>query len=294
MGEPLRFGKYEVLRLIGKGGMAAVYEALHPGLAKPVAIKVLLPSVAALPGARERFLREGRAAARIRHPHVVDVTDMGEDGPRGEAYLVMELLVGETFAEYLERRAPLALDRLADLLLPVIAGVAAGHEEGVVHRDLKPQNVFLARDRRGSRVPKVLDFGLSRLMDASSTAEGLPSVGLHFGTSGYLAPEQVSGAGADARADQYALGLILYEGATARAAQSGESAFALVQQVLHGEPKPARQLRPELPEAFAELLDRALRKNPDDRYGSLYALGQALLPFASPKGTMRWAGTFET
>jgi serine/threonine-protein kinase len=292
MSEPPRFGKYEVVRLIGKGAMAAVYEALHPGLAKPVAIKVLLPSVAALPGARERFLREGRAAARIRHPHVVDVTDMGEDGPNGEAYLVMELLAGETFAEYLARRAPLPLERVTDLLLPVIAGVAAGHEEGVVHRDLKPQNVFLAQDRRGSRVPKVLDFGLSRLMDGSTTAEGLAPVGLRFGTAGYLAPEQVSGADADARADQYALGLILYEAATARPAHHGENAFALAQHILHVAPTPTRHLRPELPPTFEAVLTRALQKRPDDRFGSLYALGQALLPFASPKGTMRWGGTF--
>jgi serine/threonine-protein kinase len=287
-----RFGRYEVVRLIGKGGMAAVFEGVHPGLAKRVAIKALLPSIAALPGAKERFVREGRAAARVRHPHVVDVTDMGED-ERGRPYLVMEYLEGETLADYFRRRAPLPVERLVDFMLPVVAGVAAGHEEGVVHRDLKPQNLFLARDARGGRVPKVLDFGLSRLMDMTSSAEGLGPVGLHFGTTEYLAPEQASAGGvADGRSDQYALGLILYEGATGTPARRGGSELALWQQVLHGEITPPRALRAELPEAFESTLLRALAREPDDRFASLYALGEALIAFASPRGALRWQGTF--
>src|SRR3954470_12730451 len=152
-------GRYRRVRVIGQGGMGAVYEAVHPGLKKRVAVKVLLPRIAESQEARVRFLREGEAASRINHPNVVAVFDVGEDG--GVPFLVMEYLEGSTLDDFLARRGALDLVEAMELFLPIMAAVAAGHECGVVHRDLKPQNIFLARGRWGELIPKVLDFGVS-------------------------------------------------------------------------------------------------------------------------------------
>ncbi|MBK6810105.1 MAG: serine/threonine protein kinase [Sandaracinaceae bacterium] len=161
-------GRYELVRRIGSGGMAEVYEAVHRGLKKTVAIKVLLPEVAGNDDLRARFLREGEAASRIQHPHVVDVTDVGEDG--GIPYLVMELLVGETLTEVIEGSKRLSVPRSLDILLPIAAALSEAHRRGVVHRDLKPDNIFIARTANGKAVPKLLDFGVSKL-----TTAGIPA-----------------------------------------------------------------------------------------------------------------------
>ena len=187
-----RLGKYQIVRLLGAGGMGAVYEATHTEIGKRVAIKTLAPAVATVPGARQRFLREAQLTSRLRHPHIVDMTDMGSEGR--VAYLVMELLVGEDLAHLLERTGPMAPSDLVDLMLPVCSALVAAHEAGIVHRDLKPQNVFLAAGPRGV-TPKVLDFGISKSND-TDTSSSLTNTGAVIGTPHYLAPEQVQ----DARA----------------------------------------------------------------------------------------------
>jgi tRNA A-37 threonylcarbamoyl transferase component Bud32 len=283
-------GRFEIVRLIGSGGMAAVYEALHTDLKKRVAIKALFPSVGRNPEARARFLREGEVASRIRHPHVVDVTDVGSDG--GLAFLVMEYLDGEDLGALIEREAPLAFERTVDLLLPVIAAVAAGHGAGVVHRDLKPQNIFLARGFRGELVPKVLDFGVSKLVT------GLPGAALTqtaavFGTPAYMSPEQALGAKqVDHRCDQYALALIIYECVTGRRAHDGENALAILRSIGDGVFDPPSRHRPDLPPILEQVVLTALALDPAQRYSSSSALGAALLPFASTRGRALWAETF--
>src|SRR5262245_9826292 len=157
------FGRYQIVRLIGEGGMGAVYEAVHPALKKRFAIKTLLAAMAQSPGVRARFLREGEAASRINHPNVVDVVDVGVE--EGTPYLVMELLEGETLGALIARSGQVGVAEAVDILLPVMSAVAAGHGQGVIHRDLKPQNVFLARKAWGDPTPKVLDFGVSKLTD---------------------------------------------------------------------------------------------------------------------------------
>ena len=139
-------GKYSIVKLLGAGGMGAVYEATHTEIQKRVAIKVLSPLIAAVPGARARFLREAQLTSRVRHPHIVDVTDMGSD--QGQTYLVMEFLHGEDLAQRLERLGPIGIEELADIMLPVCSAVAAAHAAGITHRDLKPQNIFLASGTR--------------------------------------------------------------------------------------------------------------------------------------------------
>ncbi|MFO0625529.1 MAG: serine/threonine-protein kinase [Polyangiales bacterium] len=206
-----QLGRYRVLRRIGSGGMATVYEAEHGDLEKRVALKTLHPALTLDPEARARFLREGRAAARIRHPNVVEVFDVGQEGDT--LYLVMEHLAGEDLGTLLGREGSLGVERLVDLLLPVIAAVMTAHEAGVVHRDLKPENIFLARARNGTTVPKVLDFGISKLSGVGAGPRLTGSAAM-LGTPVYMSPEQARSGHVDARSDQYALGVILYECAT--------------------------------------------------------------------------------
>src|SRR5262245_29795342 len=164
-------GKYQVVRLIGEGGMGAVYEAVHLAIGKKVAIKIMSADLAANLDARARFLREAQLTSRVRHPHAVDVTDVGSEG--GHTFLVMEFLDGEDLASFIEWRGRLPLQQAADILLPVAAAVAAAHDEGIVHRDLKPHNIFLSQTRDGAIVPKVVDFGISKAApDAQPAASG--------------------------------------------------------------------------------------------------------------------------
>ncbi|HEX2659374.1 MAG TPA: serine/threonine-protein kinase [Polyangia bacterium] len=284
-------GRYRIVRLIGEGGMGAVYEAVHVVLKKRVAVKMLLPQVAQNQDARARFLREGEAASRINHPHVVSVLDVGEDA--GAPYLVMEYLEGRTLGDFLAEpgRGPLALEEAADLFLPVVAAVAAGHDSGVVHRDLKPQNILLARGRWGDLVPKVLDFGVSKLIDH----QGAPVTRTQavLGTACYMSPEQARGArNVEARSDQFALGLILYEMVTGQRAYRGANDLEILYSASAGVVQPAQQLRPDLPDDFHAVLNRMLGVALNDRFPHLRDGGRLLLPFASERTRTSIGGDF--
>jgi serine/threonine-protein kinase len=282
------FARYRIVRLLGVGGMGAVYEAVHPVLKKRFALKTLLPELAQIPEARARFLREGEAAARIDHPNVVDVSDVGIEDET--PYLVMEFLEGETLDDLLGRRGFLEVAEGIELLLPVASAVAAGHDHGVVHRDLKPQNVFLARDPFGATVPKVLDFGVSKLVGDGEGAAALTGTLAVLGTAAYMSPEQARGSAyVDGRSDQYALGLILYEMLTGARGHRGSNQLELIHNASVGAVVPARQLRPDLPDALALALGRMLEPAPEDRHPSLRAAGRALLPFARDSDRQRLA-----
>jgi eukaryotic-like serine/threonine-protein kinase len=284
------FGKYRIVRLMGEGGMGAVYEAVHPVLKKRFAVKTLLPTVAVQRDARARFLREAEAASRINHPNVVAVLDVGTEGDT--PYLVMEFLEGETLDALLARRTVLPVADAVDLMLPVISAVSTAHEHGVIHRDLKPQNIFLARGPWGEAIPKVLDFGVSKLVD-DREAVALTGTQAMLGTVTYMSPEQARGArGVDARSDQYAIGLILYEMVTGARAHPGESALEILHHIANGVFVPPRTARPELSVAIEAVLLRCLAVQPRDRYPSLRALGQALLPHAGEKARAALADGF--
>jgi hypothetical protein len=202
-----RVGVYEIVRRIGAGGMGVVYEATHTRLGGRAALKLLSAAVLAQdPDARRRFGREGQAAVRIRHPHVLRIFDDGtyQAGPGApeRPYLVMEYLEGESLSALYGREAPLPPERLVDLLLPVLSGVAAAHDQRVIHRDLKPENVFLDQ----TEGPKVVDFGIAKVVGAGGPRT---RAGLIFGTLEYLAPELSNGARfASPQSDQYALGVL--------------------------------------------------------------------------------------
>ena len=215
------FARYQIVRTIGEGGMGTVYEAFHPALKKRFAIKTLLPSIAQTPEFRTRFLREAEVAARINHPNIVRVTDVGCEGDI--PYMVMEFLEGQTLGRLLASRGRLEFLETADILLPVLSAVAAGHAEGIIHRDLKPENIFLTQGPWGDLVPKVLDFGVSKLMtdEPSGALTGTLTV---LGTAAYMSPEQARGARQVTHlSDQYALGLILYEMLTGTRCHPGEN-----------------------------------------------------------------------
>jgi serine/threonine protein kinase len=295
-------GKYQVVRLIGEGGMGAVYEGVHLAIGKKVAIKILSPELASSPDARARFLREAQLTSRVRHPHAVDVTDVGTEA--GQPYLVMELLEGEDLASFIQWRGRLPLEQAADIMLPVVAAVAAAHDEGIVHRDLKPHNIFLSQTRDGAIVPKVVDFGISKApreqqpaVRATPTPVMTPvvqtTIGL-MGSPGYLAPEQIEATpAAGVASDQYGLGIILYECVTGRPAFDTRDDMATIfDNIVKGRRTPAGELRADLPEALERIIDRATDRDPAARFPSVRALGKELLAFASPKTALTWARTF--
>ena len=285
-------GRYEIRRLLGQGGMGCVYEAQHRDLKKRVAIKTLLPSLASNADAKERFLREGEAASRIRHPHVVDVTDLGSEG--AVIYLVMEYLEGEDLARLLARQGFLSPTQAADIMLPVTAAIATAHEQGVIHRDLKPENIFLARSAYGAVHPKVLDFGISKVL-GDSRARALTGTAATMGTMHYLPPEQLRAAReADARSDQYGLGTILYECLTGQRAFEEDSFYLLLKKIAESEFERPSLRRPGLPERLEAIVLRAMSLDPLGRFDSVKQLGAALLEFSSEGTRMLWAPFFGT
>src|SRR3569623_825023 len=284
-----RLGKYEIVRLLGAGGMGAVYEASHTEIGKRVAVKVLGHTIAAVPGARVRFLREAQLTSKVRHPNIVDVTDMGSQG--GLAFLVMEFLEGQDRAQRLGVAKKMAQAELVDIMLPVCSAVAAAHAAGIVHRDLKPHNIFLAQGPHGMQ-PKELDFGISKGTD-TVTAGTLTGTGAMIGTPFYLAPEQIKdGKSAGSASDEYALGVILYECLTGQRPFESDNLFMVFQSIVNGAPAAPRQLRPALAPHLERVILRAMHVDPKQRFVSVNQLGRMLLPFASDRARLLWAGAF--
>lgn len=285
-----RVGRYALHRRLGVGGMGAVYEGVHEDLGKRVAIKLLHPQTAESAEARARFLREGRALARIRHPHVAEVFDVGQE-PTGLLYLVMELLEGESLGALLERRGRLSEGETADIMIPLCAAVDAAHREGIIHRDLKPENIFLSRDAHGQVVPKVLDFGISKVQHAPG--EALTGTQRWMGTPQYMSPEQAaSGREVDARTDIYALGVVLYECVCGELPYADDDLFPLLRAIVEGEFQAPRAKLPEISSEMDALILRAMAKSPGARFDDAMILGQMLLPFASLSIRSRWASVF--
>jgi len=265
---------YEILRELGRGGMGVVYLARQTALGRLVALKMILAGGHASPTARGRFVQEGRAVAALEHPNVVRVYEAGEHD--GLPYLAMELCEGGSLADRIRDR-PLPPGDAARLVERVARGVAAAHAAGLVHRDLKPDNVLLARasTTEGSEQPKVTDFGLAKQVECAG-----PTVsGSVLGTPSYMAPEQAEGKAVGPACDVYALGAILYECLTGRPPFRAATVLETLHQVRSQEPAPARQVNPAVPRDLETIAARCLRKEPGRRYASAAALADDLAAF---------------
>lgn len=272
-----QMGPYQLLREIGGGGMGTVYEAEDARLGRRVAVKLLPPEYSRDRRAKERFIREARAAAAVDHPNLCTVHDVGES--EGRLYLVLSFYEGETLKERI-RRGPLQIAEARDIAIQVARGLARAHEAGIVHRDVKPANVMLTR--RGEA--KILDFGIARLQGDEVS---LTRTGASWGTPAYMSPEQARGDAVDDRTDVWSLGMMLYEMLTGRRPFGGESLEAVVSAILTREPEPLERVRPDVPPELARVVERALAKDPAERYGSAAELLEDLEEGRAP-GRQRW------
>jgi eukaryotic-like serine/threonine-protein kinase len=286
------FGSYVVHELIGRGGMAAVYRAEHLLLEKPVALKVMNPVLVVSSAARQRFLLEGRTAAAIKHPNVVDITDVGVY--EGMPFLVMELLRGEDLEAYLRHRTLLDEATTIRLALPVVSALHAAHASGVVHRDIKPSNIFMSIGADDQIVPKVLDFGISKYSFDRSKQE-LQMTPQHqiMGTPRYLPPEALQGARElGPLSDQYSLGVVLYQCVTGTTPFSGDTLVSLLNSLSRGTFEPPRQLQPSISDGLDRVITRALSPEPADRFPTMRDMGRALLELAAERTQMVWGRSF--
>ena len=282
-------GKFRVTREIGRGGMAAVYEAENIDIGKRVAVKILAAELITSRIVRERFLREARAAAAVRSPYICDVYDSGmyEERP----FLVMELLEGESLYDLLTRARQLDFDSTLRIATHSARGLGKAHEANIVHRDLKPENIFLTKDEEGKLLAKLVDFGLAKFYETTGGDQAsarLTREGALFGTPAYMSPEQARGKGeVDHRADLWALGCIVYECLTGQTVWSVDQGVAMILAQIASAPLPRpNKLRPDLPPAFEQWFHKALERDPDKRFQTARelsdALSRALAPGASP------------
>ncbi|MCA9664601.1 MAG: protein kinase [Myxococcales bacterium] len=257
-------GRYELERRIGVGGMGEVWRAKHLRLPQHVAVKVLKHAGQQPPESLLRFRREAEVASKLAHPHIIRALDWGELDD-GVPYLVLELLTGMSLREALDGR-PMPVARAVDVARQVASGLSAAHREGIVHRDLKPENVYLCDDGTGEWHIKLLDFGISKMHTAATALTREHAV---FGTPHYMAPEQADGhsGDVDARADQYALAVITYEMLTGGPPFRDETRpLQLLYKVVHEAPPALGSLRPDLPAALVQVVERAMAKEPGARY----------------------------
>lgn len=261
--------KYRVIRRIGEGGMGTVYEGLNSRIGKRVAIKVLHAQVAAMPDFVERFEREARAAARIGSSHVCDVLDLG-DLPNGDRFIVMEYLDGVSFEDRLIERGKLTPEQLAPIAFELLEGLGTMHNARVVHRDLKPANVFLARTSGGrGEVVKILDFGVAKLLPFGGEVGTMTQTGTMMGTPLYMSPEQARGArDVDGRTDIYAASVMFYRALAGVLPYNADTLNELLFKIVLEDPKPLREVAPEIDEAFAAIIHKGLARDLAQRYTS--------------------------
>jgi eukaryotic-like serine/threonine-protein kinase len=282
-----RLGPYEIQTPLGAGGMGEVYRASDTRLDRTVAAKIL-PEHLSSPEARQRFDREARAISSLSHPNVCHLYDVSQQD--GTHYLVMEYLEGETLAHRLYK-GPLPLDQVLRIGMEICAGLEAAHKKGVIHRDLKPGNIMLTK--AGA---KLLDFGLAKPVQGDAPASGLTQTlstprypvtveGTVVGTFQYISPEQVEGKEADGRSDIFALGAVLYEMVTGKAAFEGKTAASTIAAVLAAQPQPISSLRPMTPPVLDFAIRTCFAKDPNERWQSAADVGRQLQWVAEGAGS---------
>ncbi len=262
-----RLGRYEIERKIGSGGMGIVFKAFDTELNRPVAIKVLAPYLARNGAARQRFGRESRAAAAVVHEHVVAIHNVESDGET--PFIVMQYVSGESLQARVQRLGPLSVEEILRIGIQTAAGLAAAHEQGIVHRDVKPENILLENS-----VDRVLltDFGLARTVDDAS----LTHTGVIAGTPSYMSPEQANGETIDHRTDLFSFGSVLYFIATGHPPFRAERAMGVLHRICTSPHRPVWQVNAKIPQELSQLIDRLLEKNPTKRVGSAHVVRETL------------------
>ncbi len=269
-------GRYEIVATLGTGGMGHVYRARRPLLGDEVAVKVMQTSADAPPDLKQRFLRESRACAQLRHPNIVTILDFNI-GPGGQPYMVMELLSGPSLRDEMELNGPMDPAAVLEVLKPIGSALQLAHDRAITHRDLKPANIVGHRYESGERVYKVIDFGLAAVKEASANADTLQTdPNVFLGTLGYAAPEQLRGEDPDARTDIYTLGVITYEMLTGHRPFESLNRMSLVNQTLSVDPVEPRKRRPTLNAEIDAVVLRALAKSPAARYATVTDFVRAL------------------
>jgi serine/threonine protein kinase len=274
-------GKYKIEKIIGKGGMGAVLAAHHEMLGERIAIKFLLGEIAQNPEAVARFNNEAKNAFKIQSEHVCRIMDVGNE--RGMPFMVMEFLNGEDLSQMLEKRGALPVEEAVDYVLQALEAIAQAHAFGIVHRDLKPANLFLHKRSDGSALIKVLDFGIAKASNPFGETGGhnLTSTKSMLGSPLYMSPEQLRSAkSVDARADIWALGVILYELLTGTVPFNGETLGELFIAILEQPPPPVSHKRPDVPQVLSDAVMRCLQRTIDHRFANVAELAQALAPCA--------------
>ncbi|HEV8323233.1 MAG TPA: protein kinase [Myxococcota bacterium] len=275
-------GRYKIVKRIANGGMGVIYRAEHLEMGKHFAVKVLYGDVAADEKNVERFKQEARAASRLDHPNIISITDFDRTD-HGLLYLVMELLHGEDLYRRVARKGPYDVPRAVSVVRQICRGLGNAHGQGLVHRDLKCENIYLARREETSDFVKILDFGLAHLRDAATIAEGPrdSEIGMVFGTPEYMSPEQALGHTADARSDLYSLGIIFYRLLTGVLPFTAQHPLDVCTQQILDPPRPLQVVRPDVdvPDELEAVLRRLLAKRPEDRYRDAAAVLAALDPF---------------
>ncbi|MCX7807473.1 MAG: protein kinase, partial [Deltaproteobacteria bacterium] len=272
--------RYRVIRRIGEGGMGIVYEVEHVVIEKRFALKVLREDYCGNPEVVERFRREAKSASRIGNEHIVDISDFGEL-PSGSSYFVMEFLEGEDLANVLARERSLPLLRAADITIQCAKALGAAHAKGIIHRDMKPENIFLIRKDDRPDFVKIVDFGIAMMADIEtpgSPHRKLTKAGMVFGTPEYISPEQAAGKPIDHRSDIYSLGVILFEMLTGRVPFTADSFVGVLTKHLLEPPPSLKSINPELnvPEAVEGVIEKALAKDPNARFQSCEEMAAAL------------------
>ncbi len=272
--------RYRIISKLGEGGMGSVYASEHILLKKNVAIKVLRYDLARKEDVVRRFQNEAIAASRIGHENIIEVTDFGRT-PDGSVYFVMEHLNGSALADIIQKSGSIPLRRAIPILLQITKALSAAHSQGIIHRDLKPENIVLIDKPDRKDFVKILDFGISKMLDTSDRAEKLTAMGMIVGTPEYMSPEQAAGMSVDKRTDIYSLGVIIYEMMTGRLPFLADNAIRIL--MMHQTEKPVRprDINPEIHIGMEQIILKCMEKKPEDRFQDMSEITQALIQLLS-------------